>query len=166
MASSTPSGPRAGRVEAIHIAPERALPMVLVSSVAALAGRGLDGDRYARKAGTYSRGRLQAGRELTLIAAEALDAMAAESGVSLSPAESRRNVLTRGITLEELVGKRFRIGPVLCFGEARCPPCGHLERLTRPGIVEALGDRGGLRADILESGTIRVGDEVRLAADR
>ncbi|MFN2483588.1 MAG: MOSC domain-containing protein [Candidatus Limnocylindria bacterium] len=155
-----------GHVEAIHVAPEQARPMLAVDAVEAVAGRGLSGDRYERRTGTYSRGRIQAGRQLTLIAAEALEAMTAESGLSLSAAESRRNVLTRGITLERLVGKRFRIGPVLCIGEARCPPCGHLERLTRPGVVDALGDRGGLRADILESGTIRVGDEVSLAADR
>ena len=161
---STPG--QIGRVEAIHVARQRARPMVAVGSVEALAGRGLAGDRYERREGTYSKGRIQAGRQLTLIAAEALHAMAAESGLPLSAAESRRNVLTRGITLEGLVGKRFRIGAVLCFGEARCPPCGHLERLTRPGVVDALGDRGGLRADILEGGTIRVGDEVALAADR
>lgn len=159
---------RPGRVEAIHIAPQRAAPMVAVGSVEALAGGGLVGDRYGRRSGTFSRGRSNAGRQITLIAAEALEAMAAETdgAMTLAPAESRRNVLTRGVVLESLVGRRFRIGEVLCIGTDRCPPCGHLERLTRRGVVRALGDRGGLRADILEGGTIRVGDEVADVPDR
>ena len=156
-----------GRVEAIHIAPARARPMVGVPSVEAVAGQGLIGDRYGRKQGTFSRGRSEAGRQITLIAAEALEAMAAETdgAMTLTPAESRRNVLTRGVVLESLVGRRFRIGDVVCVGTDRCPPCGHLERLTRRGVVRALGDRGGLRADILEGGTIRVGDEVTDVSD-
>lgn len=166
MLSDMPLPAGAGRVEAIHVSPARTRPMVAVDSADAVAGLGLVGDRYGRQQGTYSRGKSEAGRQLTLIAAEALEAMAAESEITLSAIESRRNVLTRGIELEGLVGKRFRIGDVVCYGQAKCPPCGHLERLTREGVMAALGDRGGLRADILEGGVIRVGDPVTDVPDR
>ena len=154
--SSRSSG--VGVVELIAVAAEAEGPMTAVPSAEALAGRGLRGDRYARGAGTFSdaRGR---GYDLTLVEAEALEELAA-AGVHLEPAEARRNLVVRGISLDELIGKRFRVGEVECFGQRRCEPCAHLERLTRPGVLRGLVHRGGLRADVLSDGEIRSGDSV------
>ena len=100
------------------------------------------------------------GRGVTLIAAEAMDAVALEGNVSIEPAATRRNVLTRGIDVNELVGKRFRIGDVECEGVELCEPCAHLESMTQPGVIKALVHRGGLNADILSDGEISIGDPV------
>ena len=80
--------------------------------------------------------------------------------LGLAPGEARRNVVTRGIDLNALVGRRFRVGDAECVGRRLCEPCAHLQRLTHPGILRDLVHRGGLRADILEGGAIRVGDTV------
>ena len=143
----------AGRVEAINIGPRYQLPAP-VEHVRADAGKGLVGNRYYFEDGAAS------GTALTLIAAEALEAMAAEHGVEITAAESRRNVLTRGIDLNALVGRRFRVGNVECLGVQLCEPCKSLEGLTRPGVIKGLTHRGGLNADILSDGEISVGDEV------
>lgn len=153
---SQPSEP--GVVELISIAKEAEGRMVAVPSAKTLAGRGLEGDRYARGAGTFSdpNGR---GYDLTLVEAEALEELAA-SGVEIAPSEARRNLVVRGVALDDLIGKRFRVGEVECFGQRRCEPCAHLEKLTRPGVLRGLAHRGGLRADVLSSGEIRVGNRV------
>jgi MOSC domain-containing protein YiiM len=148
----------AGRVEAINIGPPETLPAP-VDRVEAHAGKGLVGNRYY-----FPDGDAEPGRALTLIAAEAVEAMAAEHGIEISGAESRRNVLTRGIDLNALVGKRFRVGTVECEGVELCEPCKHLESLTQPGVIKGLARRGGLNADILTDGTIAVGDEVAATA--
>jgi len=135
-------------VEAINIGPSDAIAPV--GSVAALAGRGLVGDRHF-----FSRGAAP-GEALTLIEAEAL------AEVSLTAAQSRRQVVVRGVRLNDLVGKRFRIGGVECLGVKLCEPCLHLQRLTRPGIIKDLIHRGGLRADILSDGRIFVGDPITI----
>jgi MOSC domain-containing protein YiiM len=160
--SSVAEPSRAGRVEAIVIAPDAAAPMVRVDSAVARADRGLEGDRYFEKRGTFSNvhGR---GYDLTLIEAEVLDTLELPTG-RLAPEEARRNVLTRGIDLNALVGKPFTIGDVQCLGQRLCEPCAHLERLTanagKPGRLRALIHKGGLRADLLSDGEIRVGDEI------
>lgn len=84
----------------------------------------------------------------------------AAGGVEIAPAEARRNLVVRGVSLDGLIGKRFRVGEVECFGQRRCEPCAHLERLTRPGVLRGLVHRGGLRADVLSDGEIRVGDRI------
>jgi hypothetical protein len=145
----------AGTVEAVLVAPRREAPLVPVESALALPGRGLDGDRYAADAGTFTR--KGHGYDLTLVEAEALEAL----DPPLPWAEARRNVVTRGIGLDALLGRRFAIGAVECFGRRRNEPCAHLERLTRPGLLRGLVHRGGLRADILTPGTIAPGDEIR-----
>jgi MOSC domain-containing protein YiiM len=136
------------RVESIAIGPSEALAPV--DSVRAVAGQGLEGDRKAHAGG-------HPGGALTLIEAEVLDQ------VGLSGAASRRQVVVRGVRLNDLVGKRFRVGDVECLGVELCEPCLHLESLTRPGIIEALVHRAGLNADILTGGTISVGDPVVLS---
>lgn len=141
-----------GTVVALLVAPDAEAPMARISSTEAVAGRGLEGDRYGIGRGTFSgRGR---GYELTLVAAESLERAA------VSCEESRRNVVTRGIDLNALVGKPFRVGSVECIGRRLAEPCAHLERLTRPGIMRPLVHKAGLRADIVSGGVIAVGDEI------
>jgi MOSC domain-containing protein YiiM len=135
-------------VEAIAIGPTEALAPV--DSVRAEAGNGLAGDRMYRAGGQ------RRGGALTLIEAEVLEE------VGLTGPESRRQVVTRGVRLNDLVGKRFRVGDVECLGVELCEPCLHLQALTRPGIISDLLHRGGLNADILTDGTIAVGDPVVL----
>jgi MOSC domain len=144
-----------GTVAGILVAPQAEAPLRRVDSVAALPGRGLDGDRYAEGRGTFSApGR---GYEVTLVETEVLDA------IELSWEDARRNVVTTGISLNALVGHRFRIGSVTCVGRRLAEPCSHLEKLARPGLLRPLVHRGGLRADILTGGTITTGDEVTVA---
>jgi hypothetical protein len=142
-----------GTVAAILVAPEAESRMRRVEEAVALPGRGLDGDRYASGAGTFgaSGGR---GYELTLVEAEVLDE------IELPWEDARRNVVTRGISLNGLVGRRFRVGSVDCVGRRLAEPCAHLEKLARPGLLRPLVHRGGLRADILSGGTIFLGDEI------
>jgi MOSC domain len=147
-----------GVIELIAVAAEAEGPMKAVSVAEAIEGRGLLGDRYERKAGTFSNPN-GGGYDLTLVEAEALEELSAK-GVELSPIEARRNLVVRGIALDDLIGRRFRVGEVECFGQRRCEPCSHLERLTRPGVLRGLVHRGGLRADVLSDGEIRTGDSV------
>jgi MOSC domain-containing protein YiiM len=146
-----------GRVEAIFLSPEhRALPEP-VDRVNARAGRGLEGNRYY-----WADGAAPPGRAITLIALEAVEAVASEGDVSVDPAATRRNVLTSGIDVNELVGKRFRIGTVECKGVELCEPCSTLESMTQPGVIKAFVHRCGLNADILSDGEISVGDPVAI----
>lgn len=141
-----------GSVAGLLIAPEAEAPLVPVKSVVAIAGRGLDGDRYAAGRGTFSGpGR---GYQLTLVEAETLDEL------DVSWERARRNVVTRGVSLNPLVGRRFRIGEVECIGRRLCEPCAHLERVSGAGLLRPLVHRGGLRTDILVGGTITLGDEL------
>jgi MOSC domain-containing protein YiiM len=142
-----------GRVEGIYVTPEHGELPQPVDSVRALAGRGLDGNRYFFD-------EAPPGRALTLVAAEAVEAMEREHGISLEVAATRRNVVTRGIDVNELVGKRFRVGDVECEGVELCEPCAHLQSMTKPGVIKGLAHRGGLNADILSDGEISVGDAV------
>jgi hypothetical protein len=143
----------AGTVTAIVLAPAAKAPLRSVERAHAIAGRGLLGDRYAERTGTFSPDGGH-GRDLTLVAAEVLEE------VGLEPIEARRNLIVRGVDLDALRGRRFRVGAVQCLGQRRCEPCAHLERLTRPGVLRALAHRGGLRADIVRGGDLRVGDPV------
>jgi MOSC domain-containing protein YiiM len=142
-----------GLVEGIYVTPEHGELPQPVDSVRALAGRGLEGNRYFFDDAPP-------GTALTLIAAEAVEAMEREHGISLEPRESRRNVVTRGIDVNELVGKRFRVGNVECEGVELCEPCAGLQAMTKPGVIKGLAHRGGLNADILSDGEISVGDAV------
>ena len=136
--------------------------MRAVDHVEAVAGRGLRGDRYFDGAGTFSNPGAS-GHTLTLIEAEALEAMESEHGIALAPEHARRNVLTRGVDLNALVGVAFSIGEVRCVGARWCEPCAHLQRLIGPGVLRGLVHRGGLRADLLTDGTLRVGDALRVS---
>ena len=149
-----------GRVVAIFIAPGEGKPMEELDEVRALAGKGLDGDRYAIEAGKYSGTKLGK-RAVTLIEREAIDGARREHDIELDESETRRNLVTEGVPLNHLVGKEFTVGSVRLRGYDLAEPCTYLEELTRVGVRRALVHRGGLRAEILEDGPIRVGDSVR-----
>ncbi len=133
-------------VEGINIGSTDAIAPV--DSVSALAGKGLEGDRHFHGDGA------EPGQALTLIEAEVLE------DVGLTGAQSRRQVVVRGVRLNDLVGRRFRVGDLECLGVEICEPCLHLQQMTRPGIIKELLHRGGLNADILNDGRISVGDAV------
>jgi MOSC domain-containing protein YiiM len=144
----------------IHISPKAEQPMVAVGEVRAEAGRGLVGDRYAEHLGTYS-DTPGSGREVTLIASEEIELVEREHGVKLAPGESRRNITTRGVDLNTLVDREFRVGQVVLRGTRLCEPCEYLQGLTgQDGLTKALVHRGGLRCDIVRGGTINVGDDI------
>jgi hypothetical protein len=157
----------AGEVVGIYVSEVKMGPMQPCTAATAVAGRGLSGDRYAVGAGTFTpKSNRMRGYELTLIESEALDRMTLPDRSHLTAAESRRNVITRGIELNGLVGHEFTIGAVHAVGRRLCEPCAHLQRLTRPGVVAGLIHRGGLRADILTDGEIHLGDAVTDAGTR
>ena len=151
--------PGLGRVEGIHITSARSLPMESRERVGAVAGVGLEGDRYFLRTGSYSADDKD-GRHVTLIEAEEIEALATGTGIELAPGETRRNITTRGIRLNALVGRRFRIGAVECEAVRLCEPCQDLVDLLGKPVLKPLAHRGGLRAMILTSGEIAVGDEV------
>ena len=149
-----------GRVESIHIATTAEATMRGVSQIMAIAGVGLEGDRYATRTGSFS-AKPKPGRQITLVEAEAIEALERELGLKLAPGETRRNLVTRGVALNHLVGREFRVGEVRLRGHELCEPCGDLARMTgKPQILPGLVHRGGLRAEILEGGVIGVGDPV------
>ncbi len=155
-----PLGSR-GLVEAIAVAPRAEEEPHLVERARAIPGHGLEGDRYAAGEGTFSGG-TNDGRALTLIEAEVLESLELPDRTRVGAVEARRNLVTRGVSLNSLVGRRFMVGEVECEGRRLCEPCAHLERLTQPGVLRGLVHRGGLRADILSAGTIAVGAAVRV----
>lgn len=146
-----------GNVVSIQIVPDGGASLVSAEQVKAVAGQGLEGDRYFHKTGTYSK-KHDPSREATFIEAEALEALGRDYGLELSPLESRRNITTRGLALNHLVGRTFRVGGALFKGLRLCEPCGHLEQLTGRKVRAGLVHRGGLRTQILETGMVRVGD--------
>jgi MOSC domain-containing protein YiiM len=153
------STPR-GTMQAIYIVPHRGQPLVAVSEVRALAGQGLVGDPYALGRGSLSRWP-GPGRQVTLIEQETLDAVRREHGIDLASGQSRRNIVTAGVSLADRRGQRFRIGTALFRADIACQPCGYLEGKTQAGVLVALRGRGGLRAEVLEEGIIRVGDALQ-----
>jgi MOSC domain-containing protein YiiM len=150
-------------VEAIHIASAAAEPTRAVESVRAVAGVGLEGDRYATGLGHYADDRVS--RDLTLIEAEVIEGLAREAGIELAAGETRRNLTTRGVELNDLVGRRFWVGEVLCEGTRLCEPCQYLTDLTCKPLLRSLVHRGGLRADIVRGGVIARGDRIRVAGE-
>ena len=151
-----------GRVECLHLAEREGEPMRAIDRIRVIAGIGLEGDRYAAGRGHFSKSP-GTGRALTLIEAEVLESLRDSLGIALQPGEARRHVTTRGIALNALVGRRFRIGGVLCEATRLCEPCSYLENLVAKPVLDPLLHRGGLRADVLEDGEICIGDEVRPA---
>ena len=148
-----------GAVEGIFLVGAKGAEREAVERVRVVAGRGPAGDRHFRA--PHARLNEEGmGRDLTLIEAEALEGLEAEHGIALSPEAAGRNVVTRGVDLNALVGRRFMVGEVECLGQRLCDPCSHLERSTMPGVLKGLANRGGLRADILRGGWFAVGAEI------
>ncbi|MGB9112133.1 MAG: MOSC domain-containing protein [Acidimicrobiales bacterium] len=135
-------------VVAIHIGETAGGPLRAVTTVRALAGKGLVGDRHFHRDGA------EEGQALTLVEEENVN------GAHLSEGSTRRQLTVRGVRLNDLIGKRFRVGDVECFGVELCEPCGHLQSLTRPGIVKELQHQAGINADILADGAISIGDAI------
>jgi MOSC domain-containing protein YiiM len=151
---------------AIYISPSATELPVSVPEAEARTRRGLVGDRYYIGSGTFSDAEPKGpGRELTLIEGEVLEALEAEHGIRLTGAVARRNLVTQGIRLNELIGVTFRIGHVLVQGIRPCDPCTHLDKVTGMKLLLPLRNRGGLRASILSDGAIRVGDAIAMAED-
>jgi MOSC domain-containing protein YiiM len=154
-----------GSVVAVFLTAEGGGEPVETPEVSAVAGRGLEGDRYFAGTGTF----MKEGdppdprQEITLIESEAIEAAAGDEHVELELGASRRNVVTRGVPLNHLVGREFAVGEVRLRGLKLCEPCAYLESKAMPGVRRAFAHRGGLRAQILQSGTLRKGDPVRPA---
>jgi len=149
-----------GTIVSIHTATSANHPTVSRKEVKAVTGKGLEGDRYFQKTGTYSN-KPGPDREVTLIEIEAIDALKRDHGIDIPAGESRRNIVTRGVPLNHLVGREFTVGEVTLRGIRLCEPCSHLEGLTQKGVLTGLIHRGGLRAQIIKDGTIRVGDQIQ-----
>ena len=153
-----------GELVAIYVAPTEGAPMEARAEVRAIAGKGLEGDRYAVEAGTYSGRRIEdSQRAVTLIEREAVESAVEQYGVELGEGETRRNLVTTGVALNHLVGHEFTVGGVRLRGFDLSHPCAYLEEQTRGGVRKMLVHRGGLRAEILSDGPIRVGDAIRPA---
>ncbi len=149
----------AGHVISIHITTEATRPMIAIGEARAVVGKGLEGDRYFHGNGTFSR-KPKPDREVTLIEAEAIEAVTHDYGITLAPGDARRNIVTRNVALNHLVGREFSVGGVRLRGLGLCEPCTHLAKLTTADVSKALIHRGGLRAQILTDGVIRVGDVI------
>ena len=151
-----------GTIESINIASDAKAPIRTVSEIRAIPGVGLDGDRYALRRGTFYKPRPD--YELTLIEAEAIEALRRDYRIELTAGDARRNIVTRNVPLNHLVGREFTIGDVRIRGIRLCEPCDHLQRTTGKQLIKGLRHRGGLRAQILTQGTIRVGDTINPTA--
>jgi MOSC domain-containing protein YiiM len=148
-----------GKLVGIYTTPEPGKPLEANAELQAIEGVGLEGDRYAVETGTYSN-RPGSHRQVTLVEREVIAAVNDEAGVELGEHETRRNLVTEGVPLHHLIGRTFRVGDVVFRGIKSCPPCAYLEKVTRPGVRAALVNRGGIHAEIVHGGTLRIGDEI------
>jgi len=149
-----------GEVVSIHVAASGGAPMESRQSIEAIVGRGLEGDRYLDGSGHWS-STPGVGRQVTLIEIETIEALEREKNIVIAPGASRRNLVTRGVPLNHLVGREFQVGAVRLFGRQLCEPCEYLEGLTMKGVLAGLIHRGGLRADIALGRSIHVGDSIK-----
>jgi MOSC domain-containing protein YiiM len=150
-----------GKVVGLFTATAARAAVVPITQAHAIPGKGIEGDRYFTRTGAFS-DRPGDGRDITLIEVEAVEAAKRDYGIDIQPIESRRNIVTQNVPLNHLVGHEFVIGNVRLRGIRLCEPCEYLEGLTKRGVRRALIHRGGLRANILSEGTIKVGDPVKI----
>ena len=164
MPDASPTDPIVfqGTVDSIFIAEAGGQPMTGVEEIAAVQDRGLEGDRYFNKTGTWSRYE-GSKRQVTLTEIEAIEAVERDAELPLDKSETRRNIVTRGVPLNHLVDREFRIGDAVFRGISLCEPCRYLSRVTEKSVVRPLLHRGGLNAEVLRSGSIRVGDSIKPA---
>jgi len=151
-----------GTILSIQIAPNANGHLQNLEAVNAVEGVGLEGDRYHKRAGTYSN-KHDESREATFIESEALEALTNDYHIELNGAESRRNFTTSGVALNHLVGRQFKVGEAIFRGIRLCEPCTHLEEVSGKPVRKGLIHRGGLRAQIVKSGRVCVGDAVEEA---
>ncbi len=155
----------AGKVVSLFIVDRRAEPMEKVEQLSALAGQGIEGDRYLLGTGTYSK-KPEPGRQITLIRSEILESLKDKSDITVRPEESRRNILTEGIEINELVGTEFYVGTVRLRAHRLTEPCKYLENLLeQPGLYEDLWGNGGVSCEILTDGIIKEGDIITTVLD-
>jgi MOSC domain-containing protein YiiM len=150
-----------GKVVGIYIAPAQGEPTVYIEQAHLVPGMGIEGDRY------YVRSRKDVkdtnpGRELTLVEMEAIEAICQEDGIQLTPDQTRRNIVTRGIRLNDLVGRVFTIGAIQVRGIRLCEPCSYLAGRTDPRILSSMAHRGGLRAEIISDGILHLNDIINV----
>ena len=153
--------PNNGSVQSIHITAVASEPTVAVAEVRAVEGKGLEGDRYFSGSGAWS-STPGSGRQVTLIELETIEALERDYDMKIEPGQARRNIVTSGVALNHLVGREFSVGEVRLRGMRLNEPCNHLASLTDEKVKQGLVHRGGLRADIVSGGVIRVGDAVRV----
>ena len=154
-----------GIVIALFTVDRRAAPMKKVEQLYALAGRGIEGDRYLRGTGTYSK-KPEPGRQVTLIQSEVLESLKDNFEITVKPEESRRNILTRGIEINDLIGTEFFVGTVRLRAHRITQPCRYLEKLLdQPGLYKELWDNGGISCEILSDGIIKEGDIITTSLD-
>jgi len=146
-----------GEVVSVHIAQRAGMPMESRAQVEAIAGRGLEGDRYFDGVGYWSNNS-GLDRDVTLIEIEAIEALDREMKIRIPVGAARRNLVTRGVPLNHLVGREFQLGAVRLHGTRLCEPCQYLESLTTRGVLTGLIHRADLRARIIAGGAIKVGD--------
>jgi len=153
--------PSNGSVHSVHITAVASEPTVSVEEARAVAGKGLEGDRYFSATGSWS-STPGSGRQVTLIELETIEALERDYQTKIEPGQARRNIVTQGVALNHLVGREFSAGEVVLRGLRLNEPCNHLASLTDEKVKQGLVHRGGLRADIVSGGVIRVGDAVRV----
>ena len=147
-----------GIVVALFTVDRRAAPMKKVDQLYALAGRGIEGDRYFLGTGTYSKSP-EPGRQVTLIKSEVLESLKNKLEINVKPEESRRNILTQGIEINDLIGTEFYVGTVRLRAHRITQPCLYLEKLLdQPGFYKELWDKGGISCEILSDGVIKERD--------
>lgn len=148
-----------GKVEGIYIAHQRGEPTYAITQAHAVPGMGIEGDRYFGRSDIPSRHGKPA-REITLVAMEAIESLQQDDGIQIAPGETRRNIITRGIELNELVDRLFYVGNVQLKGIRLCEPCQYLADRTDPRVLSSMTNRGGLRAEIITEGIIHVNDPI------
>jgi MOSC domain-containing protein YiiM len=145
-------GAKLGKIVSIHLAAKAEQPMQEAATATLVAEKGIEGDRYFGRKPKVN---------VTLVQEEFLAAAAEELGVDYRPGMSRRNLTVRGISLNELIGKRFSIGATELEGVSLCEPCQVVERSVGAGAIAALSGRCGIRARVIRGGLIQKGDEIR-----
>ena len=151
-----------GIVEGIYIAPARGEPTEFVEQIHVVPGQGIERDRYFYQPGMKDVHSMP-DRELTLIEIEAIEAICKEDGIQITPDQTRRNIVTRGVSLNDLVGHVFSVGDIQLRGIRLCEPCNYLAKRTDPRILHSMTHRGGLRAEIISDGIIHINDIIKLS---
>jgi MOSC domain-containing protein YiiM len=146
-----------GKVVGLYLAPGRGEPTVSVQQVHVVPGFGIVGDRYFNQPGT-THAHSKSGQQITLIELETIEAICLEAGIQLTPDQTRRNVVTHGVSLNDLVGQTFNIGSLQFHGVRLCEPCKYLANRTDLRILQSMAHRGGLRAEIITDGIIHLDD--------